>query len=419
MLGRSLKRDRQEKSINLTTVLQEADLEYAELDETAARVFPVSRAELFEYDVLLFGDVNPSFLSRSVMDNIVAFVQQRGGGVVFMAGPRYTPSAYRDTPLATLIPVDLETISAPPLGAVLDTGFAPQPTRAGVTSAQMQLADTLAESLTAWRNLPELYWSIEAPDLRPGARALATDPSRVGSTGEHMPIICTQFVGAGKVVFHATDETYRWSRHPDGDKYFARYWIQTLRYLSRSKLLEGGRVAELTCDRREYRRGEPVRLRTRFLDDRLAPVRDDGVTVVLEREGSKRRQLTLRRDDISRGIFEGVAANLPEGRYRVWIAAPSLEGQPPSQRFVILAPPGEQARLEMDATDLQLAAKTSQGKFYTLQTASQLIRDLPRGRHVRISSPPPKPIWNSSLLAGLFVVLIACEWLLRKRVGLL
>ena len=419
LLGRSLKRDRQEKSIDLTTVLQEADLEYAELDETATRVFPVSRAELFEYDVLLFGDVNPSFLSRSVMENIVAFVEQRGGGVVFMAGPQYTPSAYRDTPLAALLPIDLETVSAPPLGALLDSGFAPQPTRAGVTSSQMQLGDTLAESLAVWRNLPELYWSIETPDLRPGARVLAADPSRVGPTGEHMPIICTQFVGAGKVVFHATDETYRWSRHPDGERYFSRYWIQTLRYLSRSKLLEGGRVAELTCDRREYRRGEPVRLRTRFMDDRLAPVRDDGVTVVLEREGSKRRQLTLRRDDVSRGIFEGVATNLPEGRYRVWIAAPTLDGQPPSQLFTVLAPPGEQARLEMDATDLQLAAKTSQGKFYTLQTAPELIGDLPRGRHVRIESLPPKPIWNSSLLAGLFVVLIACEWLLRKRVGLL
>jgi hypothetical protein len=419
MLGRSLKRDGQGKSIDLTTVLQDADLEYAALDETAARVFPVSRDELFEYDVLLFGDVNPSFLSRSVMENIVAFVEERGGGVVFMAGPRFTPSAYRDTPLATLMPVDLETVSAPPPGAVLDTPFAPQPSGPGITSPQMQLADTLAETMTVWRNLPRLYWSLETPDLRPGARVLATDPSRLTPSGQHMPIICTQFVGAGKVVFHATDETYRWSRHVDGDRYFARYWVQTLRYLSRSKLLEGGRVAELTCDRREYRRGESVRLRARFVDDRLAPVRDDGVTVVLEREGSKRRQLTLRRDDVSRGIFEGVATNLPEGRYRAWIAVPTLEGQPPSRQFSVLSPPGEQARLEMDVADLQLAAETSQGKFYTVRTARNLARDLPRGRHVRIESMPPEPIWNSPLLAGLFVLLLGGEWLLRKRVGLL
>ena len=72
----------------------------------------------FNFTLLLFGDVNPSFLSRSVMENIVAFVEQRGGGIVFMAGPRFTPLAYRDTPLATLMPVDLDTASAPPLTAL-------------------------------------------------------------------------------------------------------------------------------------------------------------------------------------------------------------------------------------------------------------------------------------------------------------
>ncbi len=78
------------------------------------------------------------------------------------------------------------------------------------------------------------------------------------------------YVGSGKVIFHATDETWRW-RFRVGDVFFARYWVQTIRYLSRSKLLGKDRSAELTVDRREYRRGEPVRVRVRFLDDRQAP----------------------------------------------------------------------------------------------------------------------------------------------------
>src|SRR4029077_8691899 len=87
-------------TIQLKTVLQEADLEYTEQDRSALRVFPLRREELFEYDVLLFGDVNPAFLSATVMSNIAAFVEEKGGGVVFIAGPRYTPLEYRDTPLA-------------------------------------------------------------------------------------------------------------------------------------------------------------------------------------------------------------------------------------------------------------------------------------------------------------------------------
>ena len=111
-LKNMLERD---STIQLNTVLQDADLEYAELDRSALRGFPIRREELFEYDVLLFGDVNPAYLSTGVMQNIADFVEKKGGGAAFIAGPLYTPLAYRHTPIAELLPVDLET-ATPPTG---------------------------------------------------------------------------------------------------------------------------------------------------------------------------------------------------------------------------------------------------------------------------------------------------------------
>jgi hypothetical protein len=249
-------------------------------------------------------------------------------------------------------------------------------------------------------------------------RVLAEHPTALGDDGRPLPIICLQFVGAGKVLFHATDETHRW-RFRVGDAYFARYWIQSIRYLCRAKLLASGRTAELDTDRDEYRRGDTVALRVRFLDDRLAPQADDGVAIVVEREAGERRSVTLRRNATERGVFEGTAGQLADGKYRAWIAAPTLTGQPPAKEFNIVAPPGELARTRMDTAELTAAAKTSLGKFYRVHEADQLLDDLPRGRQVRIESLPPRPIWNAPLLAGLFVLLIAGEWLLRKRVGML
>jgi hypothetical protein len=162
-----------------------------------------------------------------------------------------------------------------------------------------------------------------------------------------------------------------------------------------------------------------VNLRLRFLDDRQAPSQDDGVVIVVQRAEGQRRTITLHRRASDRGIFEGSAGPLAEGSYRAWVAAPALSGQPPADEFVVSAPPGELARTQMDSAELREAAKISGGKFYTFASAGGLLDDLPRGRQVRIESLPPRPLWNAPLLAGLFVALIAAEWLLRKRFGLL
>ncbi|HQU47409.1 MAG TPA: VWA domain-containing protein, partial [Pirellulales bacterium] len=275
-----------DSTVKLRTVLQESDPEYAQLDETALAVFPVRREELFEYDVIVFGDVNPAFLSGTALAHIKAFVEEKGGGVVFVSGPLYTPAAYRDTPLAELLPIDFESPAGAEPGEIVNDAFQVQPTEAGLAGPTMQLGDSPAETLEIWQRLPPLYWLFAAPALKPAARIWAEHPLRAGPDGRRLPVIVMHYVGSGKVVFHATDETWRW-RFRVGDVYFARYWVQTIRFLSRSKLLGKDRSAELTADRREYRRGENVRLRVRFFDDRQAPADDDGVTVIVEREGEK------------------------------------------------------------------------------------------------------------------------------------
>jgi uncharacterized membrane protein len=408
-----------DRAVELTTVLQEADVRSSQQDESAMRVFPVKREDLFQYDVIILGDVNPTFLTESTQQNIAAFVKERGGGMVFMSGPRHMPIAYRSSPLAELFPIELETATLPDAQALLNNGFQAQPTRLGFASPQFQLTDDPTTSIAAWAQLPELFWMLEAPDLKQAARVLAEHPARTGSGGRKLPLICMQFVGAGKVIMHTTDESWRWSRWPGSEQLYARYWLQTIRYLSRSKLLGQSRKAEITSDRQQYRRGEDARLRVRFFDERLAPAQDDGVTVVVEKEVGRRHHVRLQRDTTNRGTFEGVVSSLPDGQYRAWVATPTFESSPPSLKFSIIAPPSEKARTKMDREDLQQAARKSQGKFYTFADSDTVFANLPRGRQVRIESLPPIPIWNSAVFAMVFLTLIVGEWLLRKRVGML
>jgi hypothetical protein len=338
--------------------------------------------------------------------------------MVLIAGPRFTPLAYRNTPLEPLFPVDLNSVVNPVATPANEQGFSVQPTNLGLASGQMQLGDSTAETERIWRELPRLYWLLQAPQTKPAARVLAIDATHTSSDGRPLPVFVTQYVGAGKVLFHATDDTWRW-RYRVGDVLFARYWVQAVRYLSRSKLLGKDQAVELSADRREYRRGEPVQLRVRFIDERQAPPQDDAVEVVVEREGHKHQRLKMARNAGNRGVFEASLADAMDGKYHVWLASPSLGGKAPAADFLITAPPGELERVQTDADELKRAAEETHGRFYRLTDVDRLLDDLPPGHQVPIETLPPKTLWNKWWVLLAFLGLIVSEWILRKRKGML
>lgn len=416
-LRNMLQRD---ETIALHTVLQEADLEHAEQDASALRAFPVRREKLFAYDVVIFGDVNPSLLSAAALKNLADFVDQpaKGGALILIAGPTFMPMAYGDTPLTRLFPFPSTVLSERGRAGqgVVTEPFVVRPTDLGLANPAMQLGDTPTETQEIWRHLAPLDWLRELPELKPGVRVLAEHPTRLAPDGRHLPVFCLQYVGAGKVLFHATDETWRW-RYRTGDTYYARYWVQTIRYLCRAKLTDAGRPVILSTDRREYAQGEPVHLRARFADERLAPAADDGVTVAVELSGRQTQQLTLHRT-AGRGWFECQLDRPAPGDYHAWIVAPALKGQTPATDFTVTPPAGEFAEIRMNAAGLRRAAEQTGGRFYSFETADRLLRGLPSGRQVPIETLPPLPLWNRWPLLALFLGLLAAEWTLRKRAGM-
>ena len=411
---------RRDPSIDLKSVLQDADEEHAEPDSGSLQGFPVRKEDLFRYDVVILGDVNPALFSAAMLSNLVDFVERpaKGGSLICIAGPRYMPLAFRNTPLARILPVSLATARAAPEGQDFAQPFRLLPTDQGLASPQMQLADTPEESETVWRNLPPLYWCLEAPDLKPGAFVLAEHSGRQGREGKKLPLVVLQHV-TGNVLFHATDETWRW-RFRAGDTYFARYWIQTLRYLCRWKLAGAGRSATLSTDRTTYRQGDPVRLRVRFENQRLTPPQDDGVTVVVEGPKHTTHRLKLHRTTAGSGVFEGLLASLPPDDYHAWIAIPSLENHPPGAEFSVLAHSGDSKGTAIEEAELRRAAEVTKGRYYTFDadTAYHLLKDLPEGRQVPIETLPPRPLWNAWPTLALFLVLLVSEWVLRKLGGM-
>ena len=401
-----------EETIDLNVVLLSSDPEYSDQDRSALPTFPAAKDELFGYDVILLGDADPGFLSVSQMQNIAEFVTEKGGGLLCIAGESFNPLAYRGSPLEMLLPIELAEARNPVAVGNATSAFRPELTAEGRTSPIFRFGEDEAQSMQIWQALPELYWYLEAPRKKPAALVLAEHPSQTGSDGK-LPIVLYQFVGAGKVMFNAVDDTWRW-RFRVGDRYFGRFWIQTIRFLARSKLI-GQKQAEVQTDRRRYQRNQPIQVRVRFPNPAQAPGTGE-VVVQIERKGQGPRKLTLKASPTARTIFEGALPQASEGEYEVKLLPPPvLDGSIPTAAFRVDAPASELEHVQMNEPELVRASKVSLGAFYTPVTVGGLMDNLPRPEKVPLDTDPPIPLWNTWPVLGLFLAVLTGEWLLRKR----
>jgi hypothetical protein len=320
--------------------------------------------------------------------------------------------SYKGTPLEILLPIELVEARNPTAVGNAITSFRPELTVEGRSSPIFRFGDDAAASAQIWQNLPELFWFLEAPRKKPAALVLAEHPSLTGSDGK-LPIFLYQFVGAGKSLFSAVDDTWRW-RFRAGDRYFGRFWIQAIRFLARSKLI-GQKQAEVQTDRRRYQRNQPIQIRVRFPNPAIAPAAGE-VVVQVEHKGHGTRKLTLPAAPGARNLFEGALPRASEGDYEIRLLPPPvLAGPVPTAGFRVDAPAGELERVQMNAPEMSRAAATSRGKFYTPVSVSTLLDDLPRPQKVPLDTDPPIPLWNTWPVLALFLIVVTAEWVLRKR----
>ena len=406
-------------AVELKVVLQEADADYPTVDDTALATLPSSERELFAHDVLLLGDVDLGLLPRSVWPLVERFVTVHGGGMVGIAGPRFMPLAYRGMrSMELLLPMELESLN--PLRSQLNgrETFAVFPTALGWRTPSLQLGETVAESERIWQALPPVSWMLRLEEVKPGAQVLAEHPGLTNRQGRPLPVILRQYVGAGEVLFHATDETWRWRWRTD-DRYFARYWGQVVRRLGRGRLAAGRTGVRLTTDRSRYEPGEQVQLQARFRNPTEAPADDGQVVVQLQPSIGPSREVTLRRQLGRRGLFAATVENLAPSEYDAMLVRPDLGGSTTVQRFKIQRPPSELAKVAVNRQGLRKAAEISGGKSYTLENAARISAELPPPRQQAVQGQPPRQLWNSHAVMTLFVLVLSSEWLLRRRCGML
>jgi hypothetical protein len=364
-----------------------------------------------------------------------------GGGFLMIAGAAFSPHAYKDTPLASILPVEPLTAKAPREHDRKDR-LRPELTPSGRLHPIFKFSPDEAENHQIWQRLAPMFWSSTGYGVKPLAEVLAVHPSEkaVGKVGPNqdtrLPLVAQQFVGSGRSMFFGFDETWRWRLREDEIR-FNQFWIQVMRYLSRGRSTR----TELRLDKQTaYHLGEPIKVTVRFPDGATgkdgARIGDKTEVKVMveyrpqgpgkDNEGDTERQtVTLGKVEGSWGTYDAMLNRTREGKYRFWLLNPDVrksqpDGEHPSAGCIVDLPPGELDRLRMNAQEMSQAADATQGQFYTLANADQVVDDVPAGGRVSISSgQPPFRVWNHTIVFLLVMLLLTSEWLLRKRKHLL
>ncbi len=425
-----------EPTINLSCYLQSSDTgftqEHSKIDNSVSlkyfpyNKFPESLEQLQEADVVLFGDVDPARLSDSQLQMIRTFVEEYGGGFGMIAGTRWSPIAYRNTPIQDVLPVTIANVQPGP-GSAISTGFRPIVTKEGEESSIFRFfGDRLKNDQYMKERIPPLFWYCRGVQPKPGLGEIyAEHPTDTLAEGRKAPILVVGHFGAGRTLFSATDDSWRW-RFYTGESVFDTYWVQQLRYLARSKKL-GSRGMTFTSLRDTYEVGDQVRLSLHILNRKLLQQLPEELGVEIN-DGNGQ---IIRRENLVRQEGQGdtYIAQFPADRIGTFTAKlPPItaEARELNVRLDVTVPAKELEQPQVDRTLLsRLASETNallpdqtEPKLIEMATARVELLKIPTAaRSIPIFSD--MPLWDAPLALVLFVLLITAEWVLRKVFGML
>jgi hypothetical protein len=375
--------------------------------------FPADERSLFEYDILMLGDVPRSYFSDAQLAAIRRFVEDRGGSLIVIAGEKHMPSEYRGTPIEAVLPVVVPPV---PEQVVTDEPFPIVLTPEGRQDPLLRLAADPNENARIWSSLPGHFWQAGVPRAKPGATVLAVNGARSNANGPRV-VIAVQPFGAGRCLVSLVDSTWRW-RFRVGDRYFYRYWGQAIRAMTPHETPGGNRFAQVNADRSEYLLGDRISVFARLLDAFYRPIKADRVVANLTGETGVVRSVTLQPVPGSPGLFSADLIADGVGKFTLGVASPANPGAKATATYLVQSVALEQQQPELNERLMREIAAVGGGR-YVAPDGLRAWADGLRSKSLAVRRVTEIEIWDAPVLLLLIVLPLALEWFVRKRSGLL
>lgn len=406
-LSAILKRD---PRLETTFIASSAGPEFARNSPEHIESFPSKREELFKYDLVILGDVDPEFFSPEELGLLEELVRDRGGSLLVLCGPMHTPASYSGTPVETMLPVRFDADAE---WELTPESVYPVLTAEGRSSMVMLLENDTEENDRIWSRVAPLDHLPPLLGAKPGATVLAT-LSDAFAGAQRYPMVAWHRYGTGKCLSLATDRLWR-LRFKTGDKYHWRVWSQSIQFLTLSRLMGEHKRIRLETDRSIYRQGEQARLYADVLDEDFEPVVRPSfdITVNGVDGNALRERVSLQPDRTTPGLYEGYFTAPVSGRYRLEANEDDREVSNTTE-FQVTVVNEELADTNMRLDGLQRIAQLTGGTCLTASSLGQL-ETLLNPQPVTTTVRSERPLWDNGIIAAILIGLLGMEWILRRR----
>ncbi|TWU07742.1 VWA domain-containing protein [Stieleria varia] len=370
--------------------------------------FPSTDVAMSQYDAVIMGEIDSDQFTASDVNRVAQFVA-RGGGLILIDGRHGRLRQAAQSDLGELFPVKYlpgEHRSA--AGPIQITPLGLEHPIMNLIGDQQRLADF-------WKKLPAPR-STARVELQPGAEAWAEIP---GPGGKASPWLATRMYGSGRVFYFATDQTWRW-RYKIADQFHSRFWNQLLIASMPPPYSASDQFASVGTDKVEYEPGQRPTIRVRLRDPRGNPVADSTVDALLIADDKIVGSVPLSVEDPTRGTYLGVAPDLQPGEYTIRVRASGFDEsalQATTRVWVRRANKVEMQQVSLDQNALRQIAIAGNGLYVHESQSDRLVdalRPLSSGTVIESDTV----LWQSYYWFSAVIALLAIEWWLRKRAGL-
>jgi hypothetical protein len=376
--------------------------------ELRGTILPADRNELFAYDIVVMGDVDPHHFSGEHLRNLSDFVIERGGTLVTLAGEHHMPDAYRPTPLNRILP--FRTTQLPGAASIDERGFANISLNVRDTFSQdalVQIGSTPEETQLLWQKLPGMIWAKSSIAPATAAEEL------VSTTPQNWPVMLTANPGSGKVLYLGSDSFWRW-RYRAKWTYHQRLWGQILLWAIRGRTAGSDPYVKLMSDRPAYSPGEPITLKARVFDKEARPLANGTVAAdIRTAAGTLVRTIPFVYLTDSGGEYRARIRDLDRGKYTVTPHVSELDDTAvtASWNFEVRdLPTSEYVNLSLNEIELRQMSD----RYFSFHEAEALIAAI-KPVEIRETSRADIEIWDTFWMLAMVAFLLGFEWQMRKR----